>query len=523
MANLLDWNAAINAYRGGAPVVPEQEPVAVPEIAPAAPATPVVQPVVVPQAALPPAQVTNSRGAMAEMDAAAAAQGQAIQQQALAKAQQLQEQSALGAQQADMERAALDEQTARQDAFSAEREVLMSQYKDLNDQASRAQAIDSRSSGQKAMGILAVALGGLGDAFAKMGGNNSTDYSGRILSGIDAAVERDLQTQREAIQGKRAAAASKMTELGLARSFFQDDAQAMEFARASRKEMYAREMEAVATRSQIPAIQAQAQQAAAQAYAESAEKKAQLLASKENAAMSAAGRAAQGTGQLSVSEQIAIARLQRDQVLDRGRPEVAAQEKGAKLSEDLVVRDPEIAVVNAKSHEATQKGIDSAKKSVELIDAILEKRKGYTAGERAKNLVGMSDVQGELATLATALDLESKNVAELGALSGPDMGLIRGLVGDPESLTDAKSDAKLKALKASIIAGTNEKVRTRGFEAPLQAQGQPRQATKQAAAQAANAPQAASGMVRVKAPNGQTGSIPADKVEAALKAGYSRL
>ena len=60
-----------------------------------------------------------------------------------------------------------------------------------------------------------------------------------------------------------------------------------------------------------------------------------------------------------------------------------------------------------------------------------------TAGARGTYLPGEN---ARVKQLATQIKIEGKNIAELGALSGPDMGLMEAIAGDPTSLFSAVKD-----------------------------------------------------------------------------------
>ena len=110
---------------------------------------------------------------------------------------------------------------------------------------------------------------------------------------------------------------------------------------------------------------------------------------------------------------------------------------------------------------------------------------------------------------------------ELGALSGPDMGLIQGIAGNPDSFLDI-NEAKLRQLRKNLITGMSQKLQARGFESPAFAGGDAPAAAKGAPGKGsvpAPAPkQAPAGKVRVKrVSDGATGMMDAN--DPAVKSG----
>ena len=114
------------------------------------------------------------------------------------------------------------------------------------------------------------------------------------------------------------------------------------------------------------------------------------------------------------------------------RREDKAADRAAKDAEDI----PPGYEVPPEAHP----GPESRKKFTALVGSA-EKMKGLTARMR-KALVGTNGVTRTmdpktvtgLQQLATLVQLEAKNVAGLGALSGPDMGLMNAIASDPTSI-----------------------------------------------------------------------------------------
>jgi hypothetical protein len=127
---------------------------------------------------------------------------------------------------------------------------VQGQYKKLSDDAAAIEIADKRSTGQKVMGAIAIALSALGDqgnlaAGLNIGLNVQTHNAERVAGMISEAVERDLAIQRANLDNKKDAANAKLTELGLAQSAIKDvDAQEMA-AKAALMDKYALGLDAI--------------------------------------------------------------------------------------------------------------------------------------------------------------------------------------------------------------------------------------------------------------------------------------
>lgn len=143
---------------------------------------------------------------------------------------------------------ALDQSDARmaerRTSYEKERDTLRAAYGQLDQKAAAMETPhDRRSTRQKLMGGLAVGLGQLIDqnnltAGLMQGMNVQTDNAAQTEKQVNIAVERDIQAQREALAGVRDQQHSKVNQLGMARDFFKDDAQAEEWTRAAAAERY---------------------------------------------------------------------------------------------------------------------------------------------------------------------------------------------------------------------------------------------------------------------------------------------
>jgi hypothetical protein len=103
------------------------------------------------------------------------------------------------------------------------------EYQKINDDIKRLPPVhDSRNRGQRIGSILAVLIGG--------------ESAQRV---VDANVERDLKTQQQNLDNKRADSAGKFNELSIARQLTQDKREQYKFASLLRKERYLTEVDAM--------------------------------------------------------------------------------------------------------------------------------------------------------------------------------------------------------------------------------------------------------------------------------------
>jgi hypothetical protein len=556
---------AIAAYQGSnapAPVMdvapavaalpPDAQPaVVVPPVAPVVEQPPVVQQALPPSAPevsqLPTPTVTNSTGALREMDAGTEAQLQAEEHKAAAQALANDEQSKLVEKQAALEAAAQADAQKKLDEGRQRVAAIYDQAKAIDSEADKIQVKDRRTTTQKVLGIIGLALSSVADGMSGFSGKQ-TNFAGNLESSLNAAVDKDLALQREAIQDKRKQSAARYSEMGIAQKLFVDDVEsATKYASALRKDMYARELDASAKRSANPVIQAEGAATAAKILQDNAKEKAQLLTSKENARIAAAAaaqrtettnpdapyknmtqaqlQAIKDAGQLPAAGQVVLNGLvagDNTQGANARKPEVIAQTKGAKFTEDQVVRDPSIAVQFANDADKFQKGLDTVRTMSGLIDAVKADRKLFDAAERAKDVVGMSEIGSRLESNGKLLTLEGKNAYELGALSGPDVGLINSVTGNVKSFTKG-ADAQLDTMSTNIVKSANQKAYARGLEHPFQTTASTTEAGR-------GKPQIVAGGKAVKADvaadsnapvqfnlGGKIGTIPADQAEAFQK------
>lgn len=96
----------------------------------------------------------------------------------------------------------------------------------LDEEISKVEIKDRRTTMQRVMGALAVVLGGMADAQVAAGGGTPQDHAGATYKMIRDAIDRDLEVQRANLASKQANRAAKFSEVGLAREAVKDVDQA---------------------------------------------------------------------------------------------------------------------------------------------------------------------------------------------------------------------------------------------------------------------------------------------------------
>lgn len=136
----------------------------------------------------------------------------------------------------------------------AERQRVVDQrakeYEQINTQNAQVEIRDRRSTTQKVMGALAIALGGLADqanlaAGLNIGLNVQTQNAARAMDIVNAAVDRDLAIQRANLENDKDNAAAKFSELGVARAAVQDVDSQEALAKAALLDKYAAGLESL--------------------------------------------------------------------------------------------------------------------------------------------------------------------------------------------------------------------------------------------------------------------------------------
>ncbi len=455
--------------------------------------------------------VTNSRGALNEMGNATEQQIQATQAGADAKVAGNNEQADLMLQQQKIEA----EHDAKLQTMQVEQDKLRNQFqteaRTANEQADKLQAAlgDHRTRGQKILGILGTALAGVADSLSGFSGQK-TNFMGSVSAGIDKAVETDLAKQREVIDSKRKEGARKMSELALYEDFFKDKKQAEQYFQARRKEAYALSLEAAAKRSSNAVVQADGAAGAAKIKAEAIKDQAQLLASKENAALNAAAQAQRqeaaiyrpGATALSVLE----AKEKANQITGDEAAELDAHRARAKALADEKGKEGKLSEGQQKAAALYQSSTADANR---IQTALAKKTLPNAAIVRAAESSFVPDsvipAEAEIYRSARALvndTLRDESGASIGAQEKEE--LLAPLKSTDPSIREQGYQRILAKRDAMGAKVPTQQIKIGGPVQNLQLP--PESAT-----------------VQMKLPDGRVVPIKADRVEEALKRGASRI
>lgn len=273
--------------------------------------------------------------------------------------------------------AAAQHDWAAQDAIKASAHQqgqarALAELKRDNDKIAAFKVGDNRSAAAKGLGLLAIALGGIGQAFAARGGQQIQNAG---LAAVEADIERRLQMQREQLAQMKGQRADKIQELSAARELYSDAREQDQFARALMLRGWEQSIEAA---------------------------KARGLASKQLAA---------------ADETIAALQLKRNDALaqlhDERAQRFAAQETGAQISQYQERRQAAAAAAAAP--------YTAAKRALEL---------GKLSADTAKTEAEAAKLRGEVSggdPKATA-DI-GRQIGVLGSVQR-DVGILNKVLGD---------------------------------------------------------------------------------------------
>lgn len=362
-----------------APVTP-----AAPAVAPAPPVDlPAASQAAVPpttQVAVPPttqvdAAPRNMAGAQARSNAATAQAADAMRAEGDVRAQGMDADAALFDQQVSEQKQLEAEGKRQRDERQADYDESVNQLKFAQEQNNRLNQItDRRTTTQKVMGVVAQALSSVADGFARMGGNNNTDHAGQMYKQLNEQIERDVQRQKEAIEGRNKDVAMKLTGVGLAKTALGNVEDAVIFESRQKGMRFANELKAQAARTGSDAARAEMLSAAAKLEADAAQK--DLMLQERLVEQKMRSRVGGGSGSGGGSATTNIAKLR--ETIENGGDITPAQ---AKLAKELgLITKPGAADPKVDALEALEKTGDITAKQQLQLNAI---RKG-AAGQDDK-------------------------------------------------------------------------------------------------------------------------------------------
>lgn len=203
----------------------------------------------------------------------------------------------------EMDRVGADFQR-RRDAIDAERKAAFEAYKSANKEASAVEIKDRRTTGQRVLGALSLIASGIATGYSgaasALAGTQKTNYIAMTQDAINAAVERDLQAQRENARGKRENAAAKRDEWQIAGQFARDEQEREEMARLAIDRKYTLALQAEAAKLKPGEIRSAAEAAALERNAKILEREQQ---NQDQRAEKWGDRAYQASGALAQRQQ----------------------------------------------------------------------------------------------------------------------------------------------------------------------------------------------------------------------------
>ena len=290
---------------------------------------------------------------------------------------------------------------------------------------------DRRTKGQRVASAIAIALGGLGQAYQARAGINAPNAA---LQLVNESIDRDFEQQRAAMNALRDEKAAKETRLGRLESALGDKRQAVYAWRAAELDDYADEARQLEAK-YAGTMQARAYaDAAAQLEAESAKLKLSTSTTRTNMRMAEQSRA----------EAAAAAGK-------RGADPLALRMQLAK------VREAEANALKAEN-EAGGKPDAKSQEKIQAQDAMIETL-DRIAALRSQNpnlrAVPGTDAYNKLQSLQAQFIVDYKSAKNLGALDKGTMEIADAMLGDATSWTGG-TDAKIKTLRQTAVGERNK-------------------------------------------------------------------
>lgn len=329
-----------------------------------------------------------------------------------------------------LDRAAVDDMMAQQELADAAEDHRAATAKVQQEQRDDAEFIknyeprDRRTTQQRTMGAIAVALSGLGDAVIARGGGQGRNLD-RTLGIINQSIDRDIDLQQRMLDNKKTALAAKNTELGQMRERYGDTVDSIKLARAMKVDQYQRELDAVIAGGASQEAAAAAKDAQAQLELQ----KQQLLFEVYGNRYQAELKSRQG---VSLEKRLAIEGKMLDN--EKKRQELQGGPAGDKKTAEQIRAKDEVLqtakrILQVRKENPIERGLP-----------------GYLPGVSAP---------AQLEALNADFMLQLKNAKELGALDAGGQAVISKMTGDPATWgtdVEAKLDEIIKATEREKAA-----------------------------------------------------------------------
>lgn len=310
-----------------------------------------------------------------------------------------------------------------EDARQAEANTQYQKVQKAADEAAQAGKIDpnhfweSRSTGQKIMAAIGIALGGIGGGLSGHGGNVAMDV-------INKAIDRDIDAQKFNASHKQSTFQNQMGIYGMMRQRFGDERQAEAATRMAYLQNVEMQLKDTAAKYQSPEMQAKFNMLAGQLQQRQGALAQQIHASAyQQAAMRQLAGGGAGSG-------AALAVLPKD-VQERVVPINGGASHGLAYSEPAATE---------------ARAVSSAADNVHQI--IREMRDLKDQG--GKRLLPYGTLAGKAQALQSRLIPAINEMAGLKRLSEEDIKNISKQIPDPGSWMSDKTDALLSGLEQSV-------------------------------------------------------------------------
>lgn len=278
----------------------------------------------------------------------------------------------------------------------------------------------------------------------------------------DTATAEDIERQMPIIRDVIRAETSKINkldELGLSSRLKAEEEQRQRDWEERQKEAGASQQLKVLEKNQAQQTKLKEMEIAAQREANELNRQGRLEEAKIKAQEAEQARAAQReftASQANAARQFQASQANQAREFQRGMKEAEIGARRQETKQKLAEEERGLVV---PGYELTGQVKPTAKEASDLRSAVATRDSFMKKLQRYKGLVNMygtyentisSPAGDQMASLATQMQLDLKNIAELGALSGPDMGLMIDLLPNPNSL------ASMFKSKAGLLQKLNQ-------------------------------------------------------------------
>lgn len=345
--------------------------------------------------------------------------------------------AAMAAQGVDQAMAAESSQMDLEESQAAQQKVIEEKRK-VDEFIGSYEPRDRRDTGQRVMGALAIALGGIGDAVAVGGGAAPQRNLDRVVSIVNTGIERDLDAQREMIANKKTQSQGLDTELGHMQRMYGQTQQANEMARVMKLQQAQLELQTIAASGAAEEAKATAAGAAAKIGQQIEETKLRVDTARLQEERARAAAAARGAGAGKGPD------------YDSMTPEQLKALHAAGVLPDSVYRKSSLAKEDGAPDAKVQDKVAAQQRVIGIIDKMQAVRRANPVERGLPGFLPGVSAPAELNTLSSQLALEIKKAKELGTLDKGSVDFLEKMQGDPTSW-GSDVDVKLNVIKQSAV------------------------------------------------------------------------